>query len=132
MKPTYNLVLILQCVCSYFAITENQIKSTSRRADIVKIRHIFFYLCFEYSDFSMVKIGLFLNRNHATVIHAVKRIKRERFMYDDISKPLQMIEKKLMCGIDIQDLNLLEIAKYNTLQKNISTLNLKKWKYQKN
>lgn len=123
MKPTYNLDFILQCVCSYFAITENQIISPSRRADIVKIRHIFFYLCVEYSEYSMVKIGLFLNRNHATVIHAVKRIKREKFMYDDITIPLQMIEKILMCDIDIQDLNLLEIAKYNTLQQNISTLN---------
>lgn len=123
MKPNYNLDFILKCVCSYFAVTESKIKSTSRRADIVKIRHIFFYLCVEYSEYSKVKIGLFINRNHATVIHAVKRINREKFMYDDISKPLQLIEKKLMRYIVVQEINLLEIAKYNTLQQNILTFN---------
>lgn len=127
MKPTYNLDAILNTVCNYYGIYEEKIRSSNRRADIVKARHVLFYLCVEYTDESLVKIGKFLNKNHASVIHAVKRIKRERFMYDDVAIPLLIIEKKLSSSLIIHDINLLELAKYNTLQ-----LNKKKWKNQKN
>lgn len=67
---------VKQCVCEHFNLKINQIDSRSRTQQIAYARQVAMYLSSELTDKSHVQIGLCIgNRNHATVIHAIKQIK---------------------------------------------------------
>ena len=67
---------VKQCVCEHFKLKVNQIDSRSRTQQIAYARQVAMYLSSELTDKSHVQIGLCIgNRNHATVIHAIKQIK---------------------------------------------------------
>lgn len=67
---------VKQCVCEHFNLKVNQIDSRSRTQQIAYARQVAMYLSSELTDKSHVQIGLCIgNRNHATVIHAIKQIK---------------------------------------------------------
>ena len=69
---------IIQCVCSYFDITNNEICSKRRSRDIVRPRHIAMYLVRMLTDTPQQKIADMLNVNdHTSVIHACRRIEQD-------------------------------------------------------
>lgn len=49
------------------------ITSKSRQASFVQARSIFFKMCLQYTRLSQTKIAAMVNRDHATVIHAMKQ-----------------------------------------------------------
>ena len=48
-----------------------EIKQTTRKRDITDGRFLFFAIARETTDLSLGRIGMYLNRDHATVIHGV-------------------------------------------------------------
>jgi chromosomal replication initiator protein len=69
---------IIQSVCSYFDITQNDITSKRRNRDVVRPRHIAMYLVRKLTDTPQQKIAELLNVNdHTSVIHACRRIEED-------------------------------------------------------
>lgn len=67
---------VKQCVCNHFNLKISQIDSRIRTQQIAYARQVAMYLANELTDKSHVQIGLHIgNRNHSTVIHAIKLIK---------------------------------------------------------
>jgi chromosomal replication initiator protein len=67
---------IREQVASYFKITVDDINSRSRKRNIVQARQIVMHLAKELTNFSLAAIGSVLgNRNHATVLYALKSVK---------------------------------------------------------
>jgi chromosomal replication initiator protein len=67
---------IINRVASYCGHTRDDLLSPSRRQPLARYRQIAMYLCREYTDLSLPKIGkAFGNRDHTTVLHAVDKIK---------------------------------------------------------
>lgn len=55
-------------------LLEINIESTSRHKETVYARFIYFKLCKELEmPYSLAKIGYYVNRNHATVMHGLKQ-----------------------------------------------------------
>ena len=62
---------ILETVCGYFNVGQNEIFTKSRKQNIVQVRQIAMYLAQKYTDLSSSKIGALIGkRNHATVLHS--------------------------------------------------------------
>lgn len=75
-------------------IFHKKLKSNERR--FVVLRQVYFYIMRRYSNFSLIKIGNTLNKNHATVIYAVKQVETAlKFKYKDFYPIVISIERNL-------------------------------------
>ena len=68
---------VLDCVCGFFGVTEEQLRSRSRARGILVPRQLVMYLSHRYTDASFSEIGRQLGRNHPSVSNAVQKIERE-------------------------------------------------------
>ncbi len=68
------LSLSLKCVSEFCEISEDEIKSKLRKAEIVRARHLFFYLSRHVSNVPLKEIGDYVKRNHCTVISGLTRV----------------------------------------------------------
>lgn len=63
--------LILENVCSYFKVKQEDIFTKSRKQAIVQVRQIAMFLAQKYTELSSARIGALIGkRNHATVLHS--------------------------------------------------------------
>ncbi len=74
--PQINISAIQELVCETFKVSKNDLLSPSRKKDVALARKIAFYLCRQYTKETYQSIGAAFNRNHSTVIYAVKTVKR--------------------------------------------------------
>lgn len=87
---------IQKLVCKHYSIKISEIKSSRKTKSLTLPRQIAMYLSREYTSCSFPAIGeKFGNKDHSTVIHAVKSIKNK--LKDDISlkNALTILEKEL-------------------------------------
>jgi len=67
---------IISQVATYSGNSLNELIGPSRRQPLARYRQIAMYLCREYTDLSLPKIGkAFGGRDHTTVLHAVDKIR---------------------------------------------------------
>lgn len=65
---------IVQGVCEAFNVTNDDLMSSSRKANIAQARQIVMYLAARMTDLSSTRIGLLMGkRSHATVLHSIKQ-----------------------------------------------------------
>ena len=66
---------VIFTICEFYHITLDEIKSKSRKREHVLARQVAMVYLKEKTDYSLKRIGsLFENRDHSTVIHALKSI----------------------------------------------------------
>lgn len=68
---------IRDLICTHFSIQPEQMRSRSRKKEIALPRQIAMYLSRKFTDSSLVVIGKEFNRDHATVLHSVKKIEKQ-------------------------------------------------------
>ena len=94
-----TLDIIEKAVCSYFAITANDLKGKSKKKEIAIGRQIAMYLSKILTESSLKTIGLhFGGRDHSTVIHAVNTVtkkiessREEREKIEEIKKRIEIL-----------------------------------------
>ena len=90
-KKVITIVSIQEKVSEYFNVTISDLKSSRRTKELVIPRHIAMYLCKELTAKSYPDIAKSFNgKNHATIIYAVKKIKKA---VQENSEMLQTINK---------------------------------------
>ena len=72
-----SVARIRDMICSHFSLEPQQIRSRSRKREIALPRQIAMYLSRKYTDSSLQIIGREFNRDHATVLHSVKKIEKQ-------------------------------------------------------
>jgi len=81
-KKQLDLDSIQKFIADSFHITVNDLKSRSRKQQIAFPRNIAIYFCRKYTEMTLENIGDAFQRNHATVLYALKtletKIKRDR------------------------------------------------------
>ncbi len=76
-KPP-RAIKIISVVAKNFDYRNKDLTGKSRKADLVKARHIAMYLMREELGTQLVKVGeMFGGRDHTTVLHAVEKIKQQ-------------------------------------------------------
>lgn len=73
-----TLQSIQDCVCNAFSISVNELLSNTRIRTVAVARQVAMYLSKELTSYSYAEIGkVFGNRDHSTVVHAVKNVKNK-------------------------------------------------------
>ncbi len=88
---------IMTVITDYFSVTIDQLKGPSRKSEFVLPRQIAMYLCRELTDLSLPKIGEEFNRDHSTVMHAERKVKKDmaanREIYDHVQELTARIKR---------------------------------------
>jgi len=96
-KKTINIEFIQKVVASYFNLNIDEMLSQRRSRSLARPRQIAMYLSKNLTTNSLPDIGRkFSNRDHTTVIHAVKKIGELMKNDHDIDKSITEIKKKLI------------------------------------
>lgn len=87
---------ILDHVCRYFAVTPNNVKSKSRKRELVIPRQLSMYLVKKYTKLPLSRIGKLIgSRDHSTVMHAISAIEALISSDKQFAKDTKEIERSL-------------------------------------
>jgi chromosomal replication initiator protein len=70
-------------VCKDYKITFEDMMSGSRKRVIVLPRMVLMYKLYQ-TGFTLTEVGAIFNRDHTTVINAIRKIEAQKDLYDDI------------------------------------------------
>ena len=96
-KPTEASVEDVQrVVCHHFKLKSGDLLSKDRHKSIAFARHVAMYLCRERLKCSLPELGrAFGNRDHTTVMSAVRKVKALRGTDPEVRAHIEAIERKL-------------------------------------
>lgn len=93
---TITLEEIIDVCCQSGGITQDELFSKSRKANIVTVRQIVMFLAQKYTKLTASRIGLLIGgRNHATVLHAIAQVRDHMATDKDFAKKVADLETKL-------------------------------------
>ena len=96
-KRFYDVNDIVKVVCRTLNLDEKDVKSRSRKRELVHARQISMYLIYKYTQLGLAKTADVFNRDHATAIHAIRSIKDAKHGFDAVFKRIfDACEKQLM------------------------------------
>jgi chromosomal replication initiator protein len=91
-----NIDMILKEVSTHFSVNISDIKSGKRVRSIMLPRQVAMYLARKMTDLSLVGIGeKFGGRDHATIIHSIKKIENEIRLKRELKSTVEKIEQRL-------------------------------------
>ena len=70
-------------VCKDYKITFEDMMSGSRKRTIVLPRMVLMYKLYQ-TGFTLTEVGAIFNRDHTTVLNAIRKIEAQKDLYDDI------------------------------------------------
>ena len=88
-RPDITVGLIMSETATYFGLSVDDLRSSSRARHLTNARQIAIYISRELTDLSLPKIGeAFGGRDHTTVMHAERKIRKlmtdERSVYNQV------------------------------------------------
>jgi len=86
---------ILAAVCKDFEMDLEEITARGRAAQYLEPRHITCYLLREYARMHFKEIGDLFNRDHTTIIHAVRAVKDRMDTEPDYKARVQRLINKI-------------------------------------
>ena len=90
---------ILEATCQQWDVSEEEVFSKSRKANIVTVRQTAMYLAQKLTKITTSKIGIHIGgRNHATVLHSIKQVNDRMSTDRSYEKTVNEIEKLLKKG----------------------------------
>ena len=95
-KKEITIDMIIKEVAAHFSIKTSDMKSAKRVKSIMTPRQIAIYLARKLTSSSLVSIGeKFGGKNHATVIHSIKKIEDEIGVKKELRNIVEKIESKI-------------------------------------
>jgi chromosomal replication initiator protein len=91
---------IMATVANFYNVKVSDLKGSRRLKQLVRPRHVAMYLIRKFTEHSFPEIGrIFGNRDHATVQHAVKKIRGAVKTDVDIRSAVQTLERTIHRGL---------------------------------
>jgi chromosomal replication initiation ATPase DnaA len=92
---------ILKVICRELAMEFKEVKNRKTRLrDFVYARQLYAYFCKEYTNESLTKIGKFIYKDHATMIHSINQIKGyydiDKVIKNDVDKINNILKHKVV------------------------------------
>jgi hypothetical protein len=96
ITSTPTVKSIIAVVCRHFRLSETQLLARRRDANIVWPRHVAMYLAQVLTGHSFPELGRrFGNRDHTTVLHAVRKVAKLRDADEQVKAMLVELEGQL-------------------------------------
>jgi chromosomal replication initiator protein len=91
---------IMATVANFYNVKVTDLKGARRLKQLVRPRHVAMYLIRKFTEHSFPEIGrIFGNRDHATVQHAVKKIRAAVKVDVDMRSAVQTLERNIHRGL---------------------------------
>lgn len=86
---------IIEFVCKSYSLSEEELKSKSRKRQIVLARNTAFYLARKHTELSLKDIGDRLGRKHSTVLKGITKVEREISMQTPLGRQIEQTTERL-------------------------------------
>lgn len=86
---------IIEFICKSYSLSENELKSKSRKAQAVLARNTAFYLARQHTELSLKAIGERLGRRHSTVLKGITKVEREISMQTPLGRQIENTAQRL-------------------------------------
>ncbi len=94
--PTFDSILRIQAaVASHYGIDGQSFRSPSKLWDITRPRQVAMYLARHLTGKSLPVIARHFDRDHTTVIHAVRRIEQLRSEDQELDNDIRLLTRQL-------------------------------------
>ncbi len=90
-----DLEHIIEFICKGYDLTRKQLKSKSRKKQIVLARNTAFFLARKHTELSLKDIGEALGRKHSTVLKGITNVEREITMQTPLGRQLEHTVERL-------------------------------------
>ncbi len=86
---------IQKIVCDYYGVNLAELLGRSRQKRLVRARQIGFYFARLYTEKTVTELGQLFQRSHASVVHALQTLERERKTNQRLAQEVLLLEEKL-------------------------------------
>ncbi len=90
-----NIPQIQKIVGDYYGVSLAELLGRARQKRLVRARQLALYFCRIYTKKTMAQLGRLFQRSHATVVHALQTLERDRQTLPRLAQEIQMLEQKL-------------------------------------
>ena len=80
MPKPIKVTATLEAVARWFDVSVKAILGNSRLTSIARARHVAMYLLYKHTQMSYPEVGKLFDRDHTSVLHAVRRVGRYDFI----------------------------------------------------
>ncbi|WP_051053295.1 chromosomal replication initiator protein DnaA [Pseudodesulfovibrio piezophilus] len=94
-NPTPDFGHIIEFICKSYSLSEEELKSKSRKRQIVLARNTAFYLARKHTELSLKSIGEKLGRRHSTVLKGITKVEREISLQTPLGRQLEKTTERL-------------------------------------
>lgn len=92
-KPDFDQ--IIDFVCRTYGLTREQLRSKSRKQQVVLARNTAFFLARTHTELSLAAIGERLGRRHSTVIKGITKVEREISQQTPLGRQLKQTVERI-------------------------------------
>ncbi|WP_229597021.1 chromosomal replication initiator protein DnaA [Pseudodesulfovibrio sediminis] len=86
---------IIDFVCTSYSLSEEELKSKSRKRQVVLARNTAFFLARKHTELSLKAIGERLGRRHSTVLKGITKLEREISMQTPLGRQIENTAQRL-------------------------------------
>lgn len=94
-RPRMTIRRIRETVAVFYDLPLQSLVSERRSREVARPRQIAMYLAKELTPKSLPCIGREFNRDHTTVIHAIRQVERLRLIDGDIADEIDALRRRL-------------------------------------
>ena len=93
-----NIEAVQKAVAEFYDLRISDLTGRNRSSNIAVPRMVAMYLSRKFTEHSLPKIGEAFSKNHATVLHAFRKIEKDRVKSEKMNRLVSQIERKLHAG----------------------------------
>jgi chromosomal replication initiator protein len=86
---------IQKIVGDYYGVSLPELLGRSRQKRLVRARQMALYFCRIYTEKTMMELGRLFQRSHASVVHALQTLERDRKTQPRVAKEICLLEEKM-------------------------------------
>ena len=93
--PCLNVSQIQKIVCEYYQVNLRELLGKGRQKKLVRARQMSLYFSRLYTMKTVVELGRLFHRSHASVVHALQTLERDRQLQPRLEQEVKFLEEKM-------------------------------------
>lgn len=95
VAPRLSVSQIQKIVCDYYQVNLRELLGRGRQKKLVRARQMGLYFSRLYTMKTMVELGRLFQRSHASVVHALQTLERNRQLQPRLEQEVKFLEEKM-------------------------------------
>jgi chromosomal replication initiator protein len=95
VAPRLSVSQIQKIVCDYYQVNLREMLGRGRQKKLVRARQVGLYFSRLYTMKTVVELGRLFQRSHASVVHALQTLERDRQVQPRLAKEVKFLEEKM-------------------------------------